>query len=445
MAKRESHVVYGLNHRETRLAYNGALVNETVDREPYVDYRYFDSATHKRVKPAVPELYPTSMKKFGWITFRGQCRTSTIDKAYRYDSSAKGFSYASSTSWNALPGVSTYGNGVPIATRNLELEWECAMKLRKKILNSSLALSVTMAEAKTTVSWIAQRGSDIALSLKAIKNADWGSLRKTVSNISSEYKKLNRGRNPREVQIHSNGRLYFKPKFKPVGLPESPPKGWSTKTAAARWLEVRYAITPLLSDVDGIAKNLAEFLYENRFEYLHKWATAVDVPPDEGAHLVCRGDRASAGSMNVRFTWKSARVFKYSVHYAYSKWLAAFQKLQLGNGKLVAWEMTPYSFVFDWLVDVGSYLELANATVGCEFLSGTKSYRVAGEPQSLPVVFEPGSKLTEISVDVAPGTFYKIYEREVIGSFPNFLPTVRSPLSTAHVIDALALIRVTKP
>jgi len=179
---------------------------------------------------------------------------------------------------------------------------------------------------------------------------------------------------------------------------------------------------------------------------MHKWATAVDIPPDKaGVDLECHSPRGWGGFTSLRAKWKTARIVKYSVYYMYSKWQAAFKKLQLANAPLVAWELTPYSFVFDWAVSMGDYLELANATVGCEFLSGTLSYRTAGELQPAPVVFTPNLRQTKIDVTSQPWTYYRNYERSTITGFPNFLPTVRSPLSTKHVIDALALIRVTKP
>lgn len=446
MAIRTSHGTNQLYHQASYDMNTGKLVFETVSQVPYLQLKLYDQGGGRRKKPALPELYPTGLKKFEWITFHGRANTVTFDPPTRYVTTNSAFTYKSLTTWDALPGVSAYGNGVPVVTQALELEWLCAANLKRKILNSSLALSVTLAEAKTTVTWLAQRTSDLALAVKAVKKADWKSLKRTVSNVSAEYKKLDRGRRPREVQIHSNGRLTFVPKFKPRELPDTPPKGWSTKTAAARWLEVRYAIGPLLADVDGIAKNLAEFLYDNRLEYMHKWATAIDVPPAKvGVNLECRSPRYWGGYTSLRASWKAARMVKYSVYYVYSKWQAAFAKLQLTNAPLVAWEVIPYSFVFDWAVDMGDYLELANATVGCEFLSGTLSYRVAGELQPAPVVFTPRVDVTKIDVVSQPWTRYRVYERKTIGGFPNFLPTVRSPLSTTHLIDALALIRVTKP
>lgn len=446
MANRLSFVRDQVHYQREYSLNTGQLTFELAGRNPWMSFAFADMDSGKRKRPSVPELYPTGLKKFEWITLHGRANCTTFEFPSKHVAEGAAFTFNPGLAWNSLPGVSMFGNGVPTYTRNVELEWLCAANLKRKILNSSLAMSVTLAEAKTTVTWIAQRTSDIALAMRAVKKADWKSLKRTVKNVSAEYKKLDRGRTPREVRIHSNGRLTFEPKFKPTELPDTPPKGWSTKTAAARWLEVRYAITPLLADVDGVARNLAEFLYDNRLEFMHKWATAVDIPPDKpGVNLMCRSTRKWGGALSLKAAWKSARMVKYSVYYVYSKWQAAFSKLQLTNVPLVAWEVVPYSFVFDWAVDMGDYLELANATVGCEFLSGTLSYRVAGELQPAPVVFVPNLRTTTFSNVIPPWTRYRAYERKAIGAFPDFLPTVRSPLSTTHLIDALALIRVTKP
>jgi len=445
MANRTNSTVDQLYYQKHLTYPGGVMTFEQVTRSPLWTFKVSDSGSNPRKKPSIPELYPTPLKKFGWTTYHGRANTDTIDGSTRYLTEGSSFTYKSTTSWNALPGVSTYGNGVPTHTKAVELEWLCAANLKRKILNSSLALSVTLAEARTTVTWLSQRTSDLALAARAVKKADWRSLKRTISNVSAEYKKLDRGRTAREVRIHSNGRMSFVPKFKPTKLPDTPPKGWSTKTAAARWLEVRYAIGPLLADVDGVAKTLAQFLYDNRLEYMHKWATAIDIPQTSGVDLECHSPRYWGGFSSLRASWKCARMVKYSVYYVYSKWQAAFSKLQLTNAPLVVWETIPYSFVFDWAVDMGDYLELANATVGCEFLSGTLSYRTAGELLPAPVVFTENIRKTKIDVVVPPWTTYTNYERTVISNFPNFLPTVRSPLSTTHLLDALALIRVTKP
>lgn len=45
----------------------------------------------------------------------------------------------------------------------------------------------------------------------------------------------------------------------------------------------------------------------------------------------------------------------------------------LSNPLILAWELVPYSFVVDWFVGVGSYLNNLDATIGLQFNSGTKT------------------------------------------------------------------------
>lgn len=46
----------------------------------------------------------------------------------------------------------------------------------------------------------------------------------------------------------------------------------------------------------------------------------------------------------------------------------------LADPLAVGWDLVPWSFIVDRFVDLGSYLELRNATLGTTFKSGSTSY-----------------------------------------------------------------------
>lgn len=67
--------------------------------------------------------------------------------------------------------------------------------------------------------------------------------------------------------------------------------------------------------------------------------------------------------------------------------LSQLQQLGLTNPALVAWELVPFSFVFDWFISVGQYLQGITALHGVTILKAMQSYEehvVGGSVESFP-------------------------------------------------------------
>jgi hypothetical protein len=106
---------------------------------------------------------------------------------------------------------------------------------------------------------------------------------------------------------------------------------------------------------------------------------------------------------------------------------------------LVAWELMPYSFVVDWFLPIGDFLEarsVLNSLVG--------TYIRSEKIES--TVFAPQSNWEEIYHWSSPDAYTRdvTLNRTVgpIHQMPLRAPKFKSPFSTSHVASALSLLRV---
>lgn len=147
--------------------------------------------------------------------------------------------------------------------------------------------------------------------------------------------------------------------------------------AANHWLSYQYGWRPLVSDVKGLAELAAQHLelggrqkritvrsrhYSDGF--YDQTSTTYQGTTYLSYKSRIRGEWSFESSAGLLLELESAEV--------------AFAA-QLGFGAtdlaLLAWEKTPFSFVFDWFVDVGGWLESASALQGWNVLAGYASLK----------------------------------------------------------------------
>lgn len=135
-----------------------------------------------------------------------------------------------------------------------------------------------------------------------------------------------------------------------------------SKALANEWLALQYGWKPLLSDVYNAAEGLAARSDDRRvrcsFSRSHRWFsrhqqhTIFDVP----------ATRTEQGIYSRKY------VYYFQTHNEVLKDLSAWG---VTNPLSVAWELLPWSFVFDWFIPVGNYLDNWDATVGLTFEKGS--------------------------------------------------------------------------
>lgn len=130
------------------------------------------------------------------------------------------------------------------------------------------------------------------------------------------------------------------------------------------WLEYKYGWMPLLMDVKGSA----EFLAQQNLGRPPRFTVSSTVKdPISGTITGPGNNRMSFDSNMETATYSSDRVKSVRVKLwleISNPQLTQLQQLGLTNPALVAWELIPFSFVFDWFISVGSYLQGITALNG---------------------------------------------------------------------------------
>lgn len=258
-------------------------------------------------------------------------------------------------------------------------------RLRSK-LGAEFDLSVFLGEGKEALHTIGTVASRVYLSQKALRRGD------LVSAVQILWK--NYGSSARQRLLK--------------------------KDAAGRWLEYTYAVKPLLNDVFNAAQHLAYMQNRPRTQKIRVTGKG------SGARSVNPGGIAYSVNWDVRVS-----LLAKITH------VNEFALIGLSNPLSVAWELLPYSFVADWFIPIGNYiqaLDLARSLSG-SFITSRKD-----------VQYTYGSHYT------GPSTKWEAYylrqdiefTRTVNGSLPTpSLPQVK-PLSKAaswqHAANAVALL-----
>jgi len=280
--------------------------------------------------------------------------------------------------------------------------------------------AVSLAEAHKTASMVAQSATKMVKAILDLRKGHLGDFMKTLglaTNISEVRAFRNRAR-----------------RFRASG-------GDMRQFAANTWLEYSYGWKPLIQDVYAQAENLSQILLSN-----------------ENVLCTIRSSARTQRTYNETITpnglWQhrkevtTTRRVRYTVRYAIPNGANSVGNVfGLQNPALVAWELVPFSFVADWFLPIGNFLEGITAWNGLVFHSGSKTetieYRTtcatspgrqqAGNPTSL--AFGP-------SVTSSNNITKK--DRVILSSFPTqTFPDFKDPRSFAHAASAIALLQAT--
>lgn len=212
-------------------------------------------------------------------------------------------------------------------------------------------------------------------------------------------------------------------------------KTWKQKTAkrsgdaSSQWLQLQYGWLPLLSDMKSGAEALSHHLnVPFRQRYVVRRNLRVDI------------DRTSPFASG--FDQNSRQLIAY---------ISEPESLPVLSGlldpELVLWELTPFSFVADWVIPIGDYLA---ARAFATRLSGTfvttglrKTVRQGGKVVDL-YDYPPTTKIGYADFSQSSLLFESVkIDRTVSSSLDVPMPTVK-PLnkiaSWQHCANALALV-----
>jgi len=290
------------------------------------------------------------------------------------------------------------------------------VKIFSKIKSGSLNLAQTWAERKQTISMLETTLQRMVRIARAVRRGDW-------------YGAMNALGLPTGTRRAQRNRAKFEAYWK-----VSPQQAF-----ANFWLEYNYGWKPFISDINGAMKAFAK-PFPQPLVKVSAWADF----------------RKEVRSKTQPTNWASHSHFQelnqklgYIIYWRLGDNAAAnFQRTaaQIGitNPALLAWELLPYSFVVDWFLPIGNYLESLDATYGTTFYSGVRIDRPTKFSQTdttgLGEAF--GYASNWITGSCTSIRSYDGFERTVLTAYPvPMLPSFKDPLGVSHALSAFSLLQ----
>lgn len=220
---------------------------------------------------------------------------------------------------------------------------------------------------------------------------------------------------------------------------KQPPK--PTRNIANDWLALQYGWLPLLSDVKGSAELLAQHLATDQRKEVIK-VSKRRTSSDCGSHNRSYNGTEGVVSWQEQSQQTTARVYlEFSVS---SPSLATLNQTGISDPLLLSWELLPYSFVVDWFLPIGNFLECLNYDLGLSFKRG---YWWVKSENTWVATFNgkqvnDGTYTSKYSTVDCITSKNVMFDRGVYASAPNVkLPSLSdSPLNVTRALNALSLM-----
>lgn len=204
------------------------------------------------------------------------------------------------------------------------------------------------------------------------------------------------------------------------------PSKLSEKDISGRWLELQYGWLPAINDV---------------FEASKAYESITNGPRVGRARgSVSRSSTQDCSESPSLYRCLGQQTDRLDIIYEFTEQMSAARQLGLADPATVVWELIPYSFVVDWFIPIGSYLENLNQipTLSGRFLT-IKSIRYEGSNNG-QMIQPPFNQWPVVpTIDQS----YHRLERTVSSSIPvpkpqfNKLPDAMSP---TRIWNAIALV-----
>lgn len=121
------------------------------------------------------------------------------------------------------------------------------------------------------------------------------------------------------------------------------------KKTSEFYLYTRYALNPFLMDVESSTQQLAKELVNGQIKrFVATYETRVDYP------MVLQNGARFFDSEAVKMSWTSLVEFDNEL-------MQAAVNTGLTNVQFGLWDVVPFSFVVDWFIDIGSFLDHMDA------------------------------------------------------------------------------------
>jgi hypothetical protein len=207
------------------------------------------------------------------------------------------------------------------------------------------------------------------------------------------------------------------------------------------WLEMKYGWMPLLSDVKGAAEFFAQRHVGRPLRFTVVGKATRDLSYVDNHTITGYG---GASLLHSQSCFGSIEVKVKAWLEVINPNLSTAQQLGLTNPMLIAWEVVPFSFVFDWFISVGNYLGALTALHGLNVRRSMLSAKFIINTESS----YPASTFTSAGTTfISGGETLKLHREEyqraptLIEPWTLYPPRKEHPLDITKVITSLALFR----
>jgi hypothetical protein len=225
-----------------------------------------------------------------------------------------------------------------------------------------------------------------------------------------------------------------------LGLTRNPKK--LSGNVANDWLALQYGWKPLLADVVGIAEHFAERDLERPKKFKVRVKQDIKLPARTVLGPVIGCTNAAVWQFLEGKT-TAQTILEFVITNDFQR---IGTTLGLTDPLTLGWELLPYSFVVDWFLPVGAFLERLNYDSGLQFLTGATTL----------------FSCQESTVSVVGGEYHMFDGQQInMGNCPQIvdynslrldrivhltaprtvLPHFKDPFSPVHFANAFALMR----
>jgi len=211
--------------------------------------------------------------------------------------------------------------------------------------------------------------------------------------------------------------------------------GGTTSALANGWCEYTYGWSPLISDIRNVAENVVGF---TRNHLVVKAAATRSLDKTSrltGAYAQWNGPYRVDYNGFIRIQFGIRFFTSYDVDLA--KWTSL-------NPLSVAWELMPYSFVFDWVLDLGSYMRNLETSLVYRnlFRDGYQSTLIKYEGTCFISNKRTINATSSATMSSQGATEYTNFSRDLLFTMPKpQFPRFTVDLGSARLLSAAALLR----
>lgn len=327
-----------------------------------------------------------------------------------WNSNGSGSTQSVGASHQSQEGTSAFGNAPASFSFNSNVDNRAIRKLQERV-GPSANLAQDLVQINQLTNMIGDTAIRLGSSLRALRKG----------NLPEAAASLWRSKMPR---YRSN-------------FPPNP-----NRSLADNWLALQYGWKPLLQDIHGAMDAIARLNLASVVVYTARSSAHAEDRKEVKLTLGVAGSPTIG--LQIDFGTRDVR---YGIRYAIDNHLSTFlAQTGFTNPINLAWEVLPYSFVVDWFIPIGPWLESLTAWNGLQFLDGYKvvldktttiwSTGYTGklninDPNDVQMISRYGSARRE----------FVSYARTKLTSFPaQSIPSFKNPLSVSHALNGLALL-----